>query len=250
MGKIKLEGGGYVMMPKAAKKQSYPKKFKKSNAKTFKEKVKQIIHNEAEKKEVLTNASSTLGASASFLTLLNGMAQGLTGITRVGLEVTHGYIEVAIAIQSVGTNTIVTPGGDCGFWAIVLDRQPNGVAAVFSDIFDTSNPQGAGLSLRITTTNQDRFKIISRNEWTVGGNNQSAATAATGAHPYHVKEYIDLSKLGLSNPLDQKANYSGTGATIASIDSGALYFVCAGCFSSANNQTTVNSQIKYRFTDV
>lgn len=217
--------------------------------------IKKVINSDAEKKEILTSLNTNANATATFVILVNGTAQGVAYNQRVGLEATHAYIEVSIGIinnPNFATNTTGPYGGDFGFWALVLDRQPNGAAPIYTDIFDNSaGTAAAGTDFRITTTNQDRFKIISRNEWAVGcatGNPSSGAVIAiTGAPPYHVKEYIDLSKLGGK---DQKSNFSGTGATIASIDSGALFFVWASSTSDADNNTTLYGQCKYRFTDV
>lgn len=258
-------GGQYMMSPapsmmaqgnsstvsKGAKKRFSPR----SRGKRIVRLIKKVIQGEAEKKEVLTSVSATATGTQSFITLLNGIAQGTTALTRVGDEVTHCYIEISIGITNfVDTNAVAAAliQGDYGFWAIVLDRQPNGATPAYTDIFDNSLGVGTGTDFRITTTYQDRFKILSRNEWSVGcaGIDNGTATFVSGAQPYHIKEYVDLSKLGISNPLDQKANYSNTGATIASIDSGAIFFVWASTNTNADNNTTLKGQCKYRFSDI
>lgn len=231
------------------------KVVRKSKRVTLATKVKRILRNDAESKEVLTSVSFLANATrtnctATSPTLLNGMAQGLTGTTRVGLEVTHAYLEVDLMIYNNLIDSNTGPlVGDAGFWAIVLDRQPNSTAT-FATMFDNSLAIGEGTDFRITTTNQDRFKIVSRNEWSVGcaGTfNAGVPVIVSGAQPYHVKEYIDLSKM---HGLDQKTNYLDNGGTIVSIDSGALYFVFASTTSDANNNTQCLGQAKYRFKDI
>lgn len=215
--------------------------------------VKAVIRGDAEKKEVLTSVSVTLNATQTSVQLINGCAQGTTGITRVGLEITHGYIEVSLGIINsvLATNLTGPYNGDWGFWALVLDRQPNGALPSFGAIFDDSVGGQPGNDFRITTTNQDRFKILKREEWSVGCGSatptSSTTLSVTGAPPYHCKEYLDLSKL--KGP-DAKVNFSGSGSSIASIDSGSVYFVIAGCTSDADNTTPVVGQVKYRFSDV
>lgn len=213
--------------------------------------VKAVIRNDAEKKEALTGLTNTLTATQSAVTLVSGIAQGTTGITRVGLEVTHAYLEVTLTIYNQVTSVGAIPiGGDAGFWALVLDRQPNGAAPTFAQIFDDSVGGQSGNDFRITTTNQDRFKILKREEWSIGcAGALSAGAGATysGAAPYHCKEFIDMSK---AKGFDSKANFSGSGSSIASIDSGAIFFCIAGSLCDADNNTVYVGQVKYRFTDL
>lgn len=248
-----ISQGNASTVSKGGAKRKFPKRGRNRK---FVSLIKKVIQGEAEKKEVLTNISATATGTQSFVTLVNGVAQGTTAVTRIGDEVTHCYIEVSLGISNFVDATAVVAAlmqGDYGFWALVLDRQPNGATPAYTDIFDNSLGAGTGLDFRITTTYQDRFKILSRNEWTVGCagvDNGTTISFITGAQPYHIKEFIDLSKLGISNPLDQKANFSGTGATIASIDSGAIFFVWASTNTNADNNTTLKGQCKYRFSDI
>lgn len=211
--------------------------------------IKQVVKGTAEKKEILTSLASTLNTTQNNVILLNGVAEGTDYNQRVGREVTHNYIEVNIVISSNAASGSGLPG-DCGFWAIILDRQPAGSLPAFNTMFDDSLSIGQGLDFRITSTNQDRFKIISRNEWSCGntGSFTASVQGGSGAQPYHVKEFIDLSKI---KGRDSTTNFNATSAAIGSIDSGCLYFVVASTFGSTGNLvSTVVGAAKYRFTDV
>lgn len=216
--------------------------------------VKKMIGRQAEKKEVLTSVNSTLTAAAQAnVILLNGIAEGTDYTQRVGRSATHQYIEVNIGIYStvIGEAT-ATQVGDFGFWALVYDRQPNGAQAAFTDMFDDSLGLGAvGTDFRITSTNQDRFKILCREEWSVGANNVGAVASASGAVPYHIKKFVDLSK---AKGQDARGKYSGTGGSITAIDEGSILFVCASALANLSAgvgaETKVLGQCKYRFTDM
>lgn len=214
--------------------------------------IKAVVQGQAEKKEAFFTLASTLAATQTAVVLINGIAQGNTEITRIGDEVKHAYVEINLFISNLVTANTAGPfTGDCGFWAVVLDRQPNGALAAFGDMFDTSIAGSAGLDFRITTKNQNRFKIISRNEWCVGCSqvdNAAQGLFVTGAQPYHIKEFIDLSKL---QGEDKSVHFNvGTTNAITAIDTGALLFVVAATTSDADNITTVIGQSKYRFTDI
>lgn len=230
---------------KSYKRGSYSKSNKLANF------IKAVVRSSAEHKEVLTSVGVTYNGTQSNVVVLNPVAEGSDYNQRVGREITHSYLEVNLGIFCLpptgGNNAL----GDFGFWAIVLDRQPTGSLPAFNVIFDDSLGIGQGSDFRITTTNQDRFKIISRNEWSIGSNGQfngpNPSSGMSGASPYHVKEFIDLSKLG---GRDQTVNYNGTAGGIATIDSGAIYFVSAATLSSANATAQLIGQAKYRYTDV
>lgn len=216
--------------------------------------VKKLIQGAAEKKEILTDIGSTLNATQTNVIAVNLIGQGDTVLLRTGVAVQHSYIEVDLGMyNTAGTSTAVNFIGDWGFWAIVLDRQPNKALAAYGNIFDNTIAGSLGNNFRLTTDYQDRFRVIAREEYAIGCSYMTDAAAVaggSGAVPYHIKRYIDLSQLGKTNPLDQRTTFVGAGATIAAINSGALLFVVASALSTANNNTTVVGQVKWRFTDI
>lgn len=207
--------------------------------------VRKAIGRVAEAKENLDDFNTTFNAAQTAVVLLNGVAEGTDYNQRIGRSMTHKYVEVSIGMHSIGATTNTAYPGDYGFWAIVLDRQPNGALAVFGDIFDGAN----GLAHRVTSKNQDRFLIIAREEWAVGGNFTpvAATIGASGAVPYHMRRFVDLSKL---KNKDRSTKFQNTSNGIADIDEGALLFVAASTLSTAASNVLLNCNTKYRFTDV
>lgn len=219
-----------------------PKKRKSStvNKAALNLMVRRAIGSAAESKEVLNAFANTFNATQTYVKCLNLVAEGNDYNTRIGRSINHKYIEcdVALYCQTSGSGNV----GDFGFWAIVIDRQPQGSLASFSDIFDGSN----GIAHRVTNQNQDRFKILAREEYAVGGN-ASSATATAGAVPYHLRRYIDLSRL---KGTDAKTKFQGTGGTISDIDGVAILFVAASYLTTAAVNTLLFANVKYRFTDL
>ena len=109
--------------------------------------------------------------------LINGVQQGTDSNQRLGSVITQQSLDVDIFL----------PGsrgyGEHGQWAIVLDREPNGTVASFSDIFDMhlGAPRfgiGAGMAfLRVDTAN--RFQILLQDYW-------------TGDLPFRYRSTLDL----------------------------------------------------------
>lgn len=228
------------------------KRGQKRTGKSFAAKVKKIIRDDADHKEVTTNVFTALNSTQAVTQLVNGVAEGVTNLTRIGKVITGMYIEVDLGIYNYesGTATAANSAGDFGFWAIVYDRQTNSGLATFANIFDQSNSGIAGVTFRKTTTFQDRFHIVAREEWQVGQASGGATTptVVTGAQPYHIKRFIDLSKIMKGQ--DQKTDFNGTDATVSSIDKGNFIFCCAGTLCSATSITQVVGQVKYRYTDL
>ena len=178
-------------------------------------------------------AGGTTVGTASTVSLINAIITGTDTNNRIGRKLTHRSCNMKVLISQSANCT----NGDTGFWAVVLDRQPNGALAAFSDIFDTTPGSTLGLAEKNVKLYQDRFKILAMETWIVGPVGQG--------DPYRKDRWIDLSKL--KGP-DATANYNGTGGTIADLNNGALLFVSAQNASSSP-QVTVAYNANYRYTD-
>ena len=206
--------------------------------------VKKTLTQVAEKKEAdnsvsgfqMYNAGGLPNTTGSLMFLCNSVAEGTDWNQRVGLSIRHSYIQLSVSI-------VQTAGQDWGYYAIVLDRQPQGSLPVGSDIFDNANTpyNNLGYACRNTHLYPDRFQVIMHQDFKIGAN-------AGGSEPWFMKHYVDLSKL---KGRDAESRFSSTGSTIANINEGALYcFVSSGCNNNAGGASTVNVFTRYRFTDV
>lgn len=207
--------------------------------------VRRAIGSACEAKEVLNQFNFTFNATTNITQALNLIAEGNDYNARIGRSITHKYLEISLGIINQPTTTNVTGTGDYGRWAIVLDRQPNGALATFNVIFDSAT----GLGNRITSINQDRFKIIASEEFSVATvfSPGAAGVGASGAAPYHIRRYVDLSKL---KGQDARTKFQGSTANITDVDEGVLLFCMGTTLSTATLNTLLNANIKYRFTDM
>lgn len=229
-----VDGAG----PRKYKKKKYPYDAKSMLAKL---KILQSRIRAPEKKENQTFQGSFAidsNTPTTMVQLLNGIAQGTSEVQRLGNVIQSEYIDMKIAIRP-DANTV---GGDYGFWAIVLDRQTNGAAPAFSNMFDTTTITTVGLAPRNTVDYPDRFKIICMESWAA---NNTANPG--GSNPYFVHQFINLAKQLRGK--DRKVSYLNNAAPVTSMASNAIYLVIACNRGTAAQPTLVSVGVKYRFTD-
>lgn len=179
---------------------------------------------------VLTaTAGQAFYTAAGVVTLLNGIAEGDDYSARDGRQATMKSVHVRTVVsQSVTASS----GGACRTM-LVWDNAPKGALAAVTDILTAASASAFPL-----VDNQQRFTILRDAYLELGGNNNTATqtfASAPGAQ-----------KVDLYVPLDSVTQFIGTGATIASIQNGALLLLTIG-----DNEAWANSQFnaRVRFTD-
>lgn len=170
------------------------------------------------------SAGTTLAAgSTGTLVLLNGAVTGDTAYTREGNSMKMSYLYIEGFIQ-LNTST-----QDITRLNVVLDKQPNGAATTYADIFDT----GAGVSGCIALRNPatvDRYKVLKQIFITLDNNGNQ------------MKKFKCWIKLG------QHTKYNnGNAGTIADISTNALYFCFAG--DNTTNMSVIDYYARVRFID-
>jgi len=201
--------------------------------------LRRISAEKKEKEQLFTpNLYYLTAGTQAYIYGLCQIGQGTDVRERIGRKIRHNSVSVKVMVAPRSTMT----NADCGFMAIILDRQPNGTLATFDSMYDSSFvPGNFGLAHRHTTINQERFKVLWTKTWTCPNFANADATM--------MNEFIDLTTL---KGFDATCNYSDTGSGSASINSGQLLFVVA----QTNDAQTVSSacnfraDVKYRFTDV
>lgn len=233
-----VKGGGPLKRRKIFPRKNFKNIIQKN--------VRQALGRVLEKKEngiVLHDQTLYAGSSSSYGTnsdvvVLNAMAEGTEQNTRVGRKITHAFLELEVSLYN-------NVGADFGFFSVVLDRQSNGTAAAYSDIYDIANYGAtyvdAGSAFKNTLVYQDRFVVLKRQDFSIGCTGSSA-----GSIPLKMKINIPLSKLKAS---DAVAMYNSASAVTP--NTGALYFTIAtsGTGASLANPTYYNLNARYRFTD-
>lgn len=216
------------MAPKSDKKEQWKKQFTKK--KSFKKKPAKrikgaIVDRDELKYAGLARASYT---TASSITLVNGVAQGDDNTTREGRQVTFKSVHVTGFVYPSGA------GGQSPQRARILlvwDNACNGAAPAITDIMTTSDP----VSLPVVD-NANRFTVL--RDWHEGLAPISSVATQSYAGGTCVHD-VDLFV-----PLDAVTQFIGTGATIASIQNGAIWLLVL-----IGGLYVADLQVRVRFTD-
>lgn len=204
-----------------------------------------------EKKYQLFGGSTSLykadEADGSFRECVSLCAQGDDVTNRDGKRNVHRSMHVKVAIRPDEANT-VSFHPDWGFWSLVLDKQPNGTLALFSDIY-SGGGLGSGFGMTRFQINAGRFKVLACEDWFIGGKGTSTANSDAPT-PYYCNRYIDLTKALKSN--EQVQYWNGTAGTTADVSTNSLIFILAqgnAANGLATQQVACNYLLKYSFTD-
>lgn len=184
-----------------------------------------------EPKYIETAINVTSLTSAGQVFALSDIAQGDNYLNRNGNLVQSKYLQYSYACnQAGGTLPIIFK------MALVLDRQPNGTAPTFAQIFDTSVAPLV-FTMKNIAAFQERFKILKED---VG-----SCTSQYGgdAQQSVFRGYIDLTKLKAE---DQLVRWGGTIAT--SPNTNGLYLAIVSNTVTAN-EATFRGCFRYVFNE-
>lgn len=169
------------------------------------------------------------------VTLINGVATGTDINNRVGRKIIMKSLIFNVNNFPVATTANALQGIMLRH-IIVYDTQPNsaGTVPAVTDILESATTL-APLNLN----NRDRFRVIYDKRSQIGSFFINATPNLVGGSPQNVfwSKY---------RKLNHEVIFSGTGATVANISSGAMYILFIGDFNSVA-QTDFYTRI--RFTD-
>jgi len=166
--------------------------------------------------------------------LLNGIAVGATSTTRIGRRIRMIGIHIQLHVYP---SDYTTREGLRGVFFLVYDRQTNGAAPTMAQLLDTSITYKSQAPVNPDYT--DRFTVLARRVFQsqpVFYDNANGLVAY--ASPQHFSE--DFYK-----KLDLPVQYSGDGATVASIATGSLYAFTVGDYDDPYNECSLVAQLKY-----
>lgn len=157
--------------------------------------------------------------------LLNDVAGGDNVYQRDGNRIRMMSMEVRVGIASRDLTIDTTSG----YWAIVLDRQPNGGTFTVGELYDVTAGTDRIFAMR-NNVYQERFKVLHREDWTIGTKSTNSG-AIDDSIPSQMTwhKYIDLTKL---DEKDQLCRYASSGSGISNIHTNSLYFICVPSSSS------------------
>lgn len=166
------------------------------------------------------NGCSTTGA----LSLLNGIAQGLTDSGRIGNKIT---------IKSIYIKMSVVVGTVYGAWRVlvIVDKQASGVAPSLGLAGVNSFITEISTRGHVDLNNRSRFVILK---------DIKGSTTPTDRPSVNFNWY---------KKLDMPVIFEGTGATIASISSGSIYVVCMGDNTAGVTCPSLYVHSRIRYTD-
>lgn len=162
----------------------------------------------AELKVCDVSGSNVTSLAAGALTLLNGISQGTDYTNRIGRKI---MMKSLLFRFSIFPNTAASsPQGNIVRVLLVCDLQANAAAAIPADVLQTVDYQSP-----LNLNNRDRFKIFWDKFLMLEANYYPAFILTAGSPSAHMRQIYKKMNIEVINV--------GTGATIGSIQTGALY---------------------------
>lgn len=171
--------------------------------------------------------------NGSSVILVNGMVQGTTASTRLGRK---------ISVKSVQLRHTVTAGTAGGTgnakWALVYDRQTNGVAPTWQDVYDNSTALGSNSTQAMRNmSNAERFTVLHEEFFDITGN----ATVPTDDTQ---RTFSYFRKCNLVTQYN-----AGVAGSVADIVSGGLFFMVCGSNAAGTAAPSSSGFLRIRFLD-
>lgn len=187
--------------------------------------------------KVLDTDFNVQPSSTGAVTIINGMAPGTSNSTRIGQKIEVTSIDYKLSYQITSTDLTEQTGivnSDICAFAIVYDRQSNGGAPTWSDIFTNSTAINAPMGHRITA-NFERFEVLACERLLVSTAGTNVAYAERHVRCNHEVRYNN-----------------GTAGTIADIQSGGLFVVFCNQNPIANvaNSGSLIGEVRLSFKDM
>jgi len=173
--------------------------------------------------------------------LLNGIPTGTDYNGRIGNVIRLHELEINLILAS--SQSAVRPSWVK--WALVVDRQSNGSACTYAQVYDTNG--GATDQLLATRNTQDwdnRFMILHEETHQIPIVAGGAVITLTPHHRFNLSAMMG----NLSG-----VKYSSTGSTIASIASNGIFLIYTASgqagFAENTNLPIISFNTKLRYSD-
>lgn len=206
--------------------------FKKFSKPSVTAMVQREILKTAELKEIYTVAIATASnQTGTLVPLNNAIAQGDTISARTGNRITTREIDILYGYVGGAGNS-----SGLSQVALVYDAQPNAATPVYSDVFATTTTN-AGMALKNTANNNDRFKIF----WI---DFLPDICVSEDGYQLHRRHYLRLNLEKHKKYMDVRYNTTAAAQPVT----GAWYLAYGDTQSNAGT-ATITYRCKYRFTD-
>jgi len=171
--------------------------------------------------------------------MLNGIAQGLTPITRNGRQVRIRNVYIRGSVEPAFAGSGTSDATFCTAW-LIWDKNPRGATLTANDFLQYGDGAGHPSTTFMNMSNSDRFVILKRESWTLGPASKGGASNYMGDPT--------TGKIDWALDVDLVTTYQGTGAGIAAVEAGGLVF--AFCSDNATGDGwKCNWHARWRFED-
>lgn len=185
--------------------------------------------------------AGTVDQTGEVLLQLMTIPQDVTESTRVGrMAYIHSIAIKAFLFQSLGANA--SAGARFIKLALIQDRQTNGAAASWDDIYDDLY-EGGNTLVFPNLSNAKRFRIVK--EWHRVIQNTSASTTGTNYGGVVIEEVLQLASKGNGIPIQYNADFA-TGQ-LSTIESNNFFIV--GVAGNGDDLVQLRMNVRVRFTD-
>lgn len=184
----------------------------------------------------IDNNINTNTTNNGVVQLLNGSVQGTDSTNRIGrkIQMTSFQIDLKYCQTTTNFTTLAAwPTSSCHVkWCVVFDKQTNGAAPAWTDVFDQSGSIITPFAHRNLST-LDRFDVLASDVGDI-----SAAAANSCSWSRYCKVQLDTRYFGTNN------------GNVTDIDSGGLFLLVAD--DNANNTALgqVYGRLRVRFRDM
>lgn len=179
-------------------------------------------------------SDSTTVSSTGVVALINGCTEGTDAINRIGRKIEMTSIQYNMVFQA-NLSSMSTSGigeADVMKFAVVYDRQTNGAAPAWSDVYDQNTASYSPFAHR-NINNLDRFEVLAE---------EIINLSSGGPNGVCFSRYIKTKH-------DVRFN-TGNAGTSADIQTGGLYILYADQVALANHFGILTGKIRVRFHDL
>lgn len=206
--------------------------------------MKRLLELKAVDRAAIVNNFNTTGT----VNLLNGLATGANSYNRIGRAITMKSVLIRGRVYQFQAGT--TPANDFLRLALVYDKQTDGAAPTWANVFSSVDNTGAVATdafAPVNLDNSDRFIVLRDQFWKVdapgGSTTVQNSQVASDFKEFSFKWFVKLA--------DLPAIYTATASTgtVSDVQSGGLFVISHGLSGAADAQYLAQFTSRVRFTD-
>jgi hypothetical protein len=180
---------------------------------------------QSEVKSLTTSVSQGCDTTGA-VTLLDGMVQGTSAITRVGRQIVVRSVELSLAMHVTPTTGL----DQIDRFLLIYDRQSNGVAPTIQDVLESNS-----VFALPNKNNALRFVILMDVVKAVNASTESDSDVVTGRVVRRCNKLVQFN--------------SGNAGTVADIATGGMFLITMGTLDAGVTAGSLIGRVRVNFTD-